>query len=382
MAGEDLPIAFRVAPLPEAGAPPAAAGGASRLLTLARALEGMQKEALVESQTDRTCWRLLCDEGPWLNGTDLAPFPLGYFAAGLASCFVGDIAAEAAHFSAPSAELELGLDLHFSMEGSLLRGSMAAGVDAIEITVGAGHATGEFELPVRSALERRSAVYRALRAHLPSRFCLWVNGEPVAWPGARAESLERAADPGARFEGLAPLAAAPQREPVIRKDLSVSAPAGGSAVGLQSEQKRTVHVRAGSRARPDGLTETAVQCIHPAGSRFVFLAETAPAAGVSDRAPGGYVYLSAGIAFCFMTQLGRYAQVRKLPLSGYRIVQQTEFGGAEAHPVETAVFLDSGDTFENNLKMVQMGEQTCYVHTSFRESVRVEWHRGAASGRD
>ena len=48
--------------------------------TAARALEGMQKEAVVTCANTGTAWRMLCDEGPWLNGTDLAPFPLGFSA--------------------------------------------------------------------------------------------------------------------------------------------------------------------------------------------------------------------------------------------------------------------------------------------------------------
>ena len=35
----------------------------------------------------------------------------------------------------------------------------------------------------------------------------------------------------------------------------------------------------------------------------------------------------------------------------------------------TRVWLDSDDTAEANDRMVQMGEQTCYLHTAFRERV-------------
>jgi len=68
-----------------------------------------------------------------------------------------------------------------------------------------------------------------------------------------------------------------------------------------------------------------------------------------------------------MTQLGRYAEIKKLPLNAYGVVQRTVFGHEAPTPVETAVFLDSGDTPESNLQMVRMGEQTCYVHTTLRE---------------
>ena len=52
-----------------------------------RALEGMQKEATVrQSERSGQTWRMVSDEGPYLNGTDLAPFPLAFFAAGLLFC--------------------------------------------------------------------------------------------------------------------------------------------------------------------------------------------------------------------------------------------------------------------------------------------------------
>ncbi|MFV1963712.1 MAG: OsmC family peroxiredoxin, partial [Acidimicrobiia bacterium] len=53
------------------------------LRTVVRALVGMQKEAAVTIEPDGSVWRLVSDEGPYLNGTDLAPFPLAFFAAGM-----------------------------------------------------------------------------------------------------------------------------------------------------------------------------------------------------------------------------------------------------------------------------------------------------------
>ena len=50
--------------------------------TMTRALDGMQKEAIVNDSFTNTAWRMVCDEGPWLNGTDLSSFPLGFFSTG------------------------------------------------------------------------------------------------------------------------------------------------------------------------------------------------------------------------------------------------------------------------------------------------------------
>lgn len=371
---ENWPIAFRIAsvlPGEHRLTWPADAGG---FLTRTRALDGMQKEAIVQGGVDGTSWRLLCDEGPWLNGTDLAPFPLGFFAAGAAACFMSDILAQAREQDLHLSKLNLKIDHFFTMEGSILRGTMAAGVDPIHLSFDAGANVDETRLEaiVRAALRDRSAASRALGARLPSRFALSVNGQAVAWPGNASRQLAGVADPAAIFDGLQPPAQTDLAAAIIHKDESTTV-SGGSAVGLQSDQKRTVHIHSDARLRADGLKEIAVQCLTPQGSRFVFLSDDNPTEGGQGRAPCGLTYLSAGVAFCFMTQLGRYANIKKMRLNNYRIVQQTAFGSHESGPapVETAVFLDSEDSAENNLRMVQMGEQTCYLHTAFREPVEV-----------
>lgn len=53
---------------------------------LGRCLEGMQKEALVRVG-ESPPWRMVSDEGPYLEGTDLAPFPLAFFTPGCSSHF-------------------------------------------------------------------------------------------------------------------------------------------------------------------------------------------------------------------------------------------------------------------------------------------------------
>jgi uncharacterized OsmC-like protein len=271
------------------------------------------------------------------------------------------------------------VDNFFTMEGSALQGTMSAGVDPIRVAITVtGDAEGtELEDIAFITLEDRSVAGISLREELPSRFSIRLNGRPVAWSGESAPAMGAMPDPAPTLEALRPVAGGEGAEPLIRKDESaVPAPAGG-AVGLKSDQKRCVHVRTDARLRPDRLKELAVQCIQPAGSRFVFLSDDAAEAGGQGRAPCGLTYLSAGIAFCFMTQLGRYAQIAKLDLRGYRIVQDTVFRhGAPydpaALPVDTFVCLDSGNGPREILQLVHMGEQTCYLHATLRNEVEVK----------
>ena len=54
-------------------------------------MEGMQKEAIVHYGPTGTVWRMVSDEGPYLNGTDLAPFPLAFYTAGMAFSFMTEL---------------------------------------------------------------------------------------------------------------------------------------------------------------------------------------------------------------------------------------------------------------------------------------------------
>jgi uncharacterized OsmC-like protein len=101
------------------------------------------------------------------------------------------------------------------------------------------------------------------------------------------------------------------------------------------------------------------------------LSDDSHARGGQGRAPDPLTYLSCGVAFCFMTQIGRYAQIVKQKLNDYRIVQETGFGfGPEdpptARPVATLVCVDTDEPAEKTHKLVQMAEQTCYIHGAYR----------------
>ncbi len=146
---------------------------------------------------------------------------------------------------------------------------------------------------------------------------------------------------------------------------------------LQAEQKRVVHVRTQGTIRDDGLKSISVQCIKPPGSRFEILSDNSKAHDGQGRAPNGLVYLSAGVAFCFMTQIGRYAKITKQKLSGFRIIQDTGFRFSRdcdpaAYAVETLVCLDTREPPDKSIQLVRMGEQTCYIHATYRTATETE----------
>ena len=131
---------------------------------------------------------------------------------------------------------------------------------------------------------------------------------------------------------------------------------------------------------------------NPHGSVFAFLSDEAPENGGQGLAPDAASYISAGIGFCFMTQIGRYANIVKKDLREYRVVQDTHFslGGAsggtgqagEADPVETHVFLTAGEDDEFARSTLDMSEQTCFLHafckTDLKTRVSIQEYSEAA----
>jgi hypothetical protein len=89
--------------------------------------------------------------------------------------------------------------------------------------------------------------------------------------------------------------------------------------------------------------------------------------------------MSAGIAFCFLTQLGRYSHIVKQQIDHYSVVQNTKFilpsayaGAAEAAqalPVSAHVHIDSPEELPAVQRMVAMGERTCFLHAACRGGV-------------
>ncbi len=232
----------------------------------------------------------------------------------------------------------------------------------------------EFKDIAETAVRHRSPAQCCLRDVLPSRFAIHANDEELAWPGRAATGVAMLADPVEVFDCIRP---ASQGDMTIIRKSGGAAETSAHAVGLQAEQKRVVHVHTEGKIRDDGLKSISVQCIKPPGSRFEILSDNSKAHDGQGRAPNGLVYLSAGVAFCFMTQIGRYAQITKQKLDGFRIVQDTGFcfsrdRSPAASAVETLVCLDTGEPPDKSIQLVRMGEQTCYIHAAYRTATESE----------
>jgi organic hydroperoxide reductase OsmC/OhrA len=221
-----------------------------------------------------------------------------------------------------------------------------------------------------------------MRRKLPSLFTLTRNGAQIATGNAMA--LDGAIIPA--LTGDAPIPVPNDLAIIAREGPSptkeVAKGTTGAATSLTDHQDRTLNPAAICTLREDGIKEIEQHLYSPHGSIFRYLCEESDAAGGQGRAPDAVSYISAGIAFCFMTQFGRMASMEKLDLPSYAIVQDTHFslGGAsggtgqsgEAAPVETHVHLITEESDDIAREMLDVSEQTCFLHAFCRTDLKTK----------
>ena len=394
LGGDPRPVFFAV-DRPDAlgldGPPP---GDGETVRVWARLLSGMQKEAVVGS--DGGAWRLASDEGPYLDGFDAAPCPLGFMTVGMVSSWMNAVLDAARARGLTVRDLVFVQDNRYTMEGSALNGTMTGGALPVELDVRIDADADEDAVrEMVAAAVRGATVHDVLRRPHVSRFTLAVNGAEAQVDRAARLDGARPSDPEPVFPRVAP--ADSTGVPLVRVEAvkPVAGVAGGAGTSLRAEQRRQLHLRAVCRRRPDGVKEIEQQLHSPLGSTFRFLSDEPREQGGRGAAPSAASYMAAGVAFCFMTQLGRYAAILGKDLHGYRIVQDTRFpgrvasagapssaGAAPAGPgatpgdiaslpsaagaVETHVYLDTREGVDFARRCLDMGEQTCFLHALYR----------------
>lgn len=349
------------------------------LRTSVRALSGFQKEALVRSALTGDVWRLVSDEGPYLNGHDAAPCPLAFLSTGMVASFMNEILALAKLRDIEIRKLKLIQDNFYTMKGSMPKRTMVGGAENIELQVEIDcdlddSALNDFLIQATYA----SPLNGLMRGQLDSLFKLSKNGQELPTNVAQELKGDLLADPGDQFQNttvtpsdfdlVGPVGITPKKE-VLKGTVS-----GGSS--LTDEQDRRLNIGAIAVMREDGIKEIQQMQYSPHGTSFKFLSSE------DGRAPDANSLISAGIGFCFMTQFGRFVSMLKLDLSDYRIVQDTHFslGGAsgntgkagEADPIETHVYLETGESDAVAQEMLDISEQTCFLHAFCRTDLKTK----------
>ncbi|MEM7302612.1 MAG: OsmC family protein [Pseudomonadota bacterium] len=349
------------------------------LRTWVRSLSGFQKEALVRSAKTGDTWRLVSDEGPYLNGHDAAPCPLAFLSTGMVASFLNEILALADKQNIEIRKLKLIQDNYYTMKGSMPKRTMVGGAENIELQV-------EIDCDLDDAALNEflvNATYSSplnglMRGQLESLFKLGKNGSELRTAKAAELDGPLFPDPGDHFSKAAPVASDIELMrpvgPTPKKEVAKGTATGGSS--LSDEQDRRLNIGAIAELREDGLKDLQQMQYSPWGTSFKILSSE------DGRAPDANTLISAGIGFCFMTQFGRFVSMLKLDLPDYRIVQDTHFslGGAsggtgkagEADPIETHVYLETSESDETAQEMLDISEQTCFLHAFCRTDLKTK----------
>lgn len=362
-------------------------GTPSALRVYVRALEGMQKEAVVAMGTPegKRIWRMVCDEGPYLNGTDLAPFPLAFFTAGTQFAFMSELLQSAKAHNITITSLELIQDNYYTMNGSALQGTMVGGAKSPEVLIrlesdAPAHKITEM---IRQA-EASSPAHALFQTMLENTFALTFNDQslPVldvkSWQNPVTDSASSV------FKSIEPDPNAIVADDIITRISAIEkihGVEGGAGSSLQAEQKRTLHVHGEAKWTSDMQMQTTIQLLKPLGSFFSFHCDEISERGGGETAPPPLAYLSAGVGFCFMTQVGRYAQITHQSMNTYQIIQDNVFvqdgsftddsRRAYALPMNTRLYIEADEMDEIAQKTLYMSERTCFLHAAMRGSVPV-----------
>ena len=298
LGNDPRPLFFPVSNPEQLGLEPPAERLGVAVRTWVRALSGMQKEALVVNGANGRAWRLVSDEGPYLDGHDVGPCPLSFFTIGMVSMVMNELTALAAERGIELRDVRLILDNYYTMEGSALRGTMVGGALAPElrIEIDSGAETAALQ---NLAVEAVAAtpVNGLLKLEHRSLFTLMTNGRQIEL--GRVASLDRPSDPdpGDHFAEVE-ISQAPVAGEAIRKLVAAEQVSGvphGVSSSLKESQSRTLHVRGVCTIRDDGVKEIEQSLFKPIGSTFRYLCDEAPEHGGRGLAPDAASYLSAGI---------------------------------------------------------------------------------------
>ena len=241
---------------------------------------------------------------------------------------------------------------------------------------------------VADALSASPAV-DGLRRELKNTFAIYVNGRRRDVATMTPSTAPDATDPFRTYsKPPAPLAGSDELDGIIWKTGEIregtvkKAPSGTTGKIIRNI------IGHGELLAPAGITETDSTLEMPGVSHFKFKTDERPDA---EQAPSGLGIASAGIVFCYMTQIARYIEHQKFNIRGVRLVQYTPYSltGSIAdgtwrgiqEPVDTHLFLSGDESDETHERLMKIGAAMCYLHASLGKAnepvVNIE-HNGAA----
>ncbi len=357
------PLAFRLRE--GRGQSPLSGSGRDTIKVEARQLAGHQKEAVVTEGADGPAWRLTSDEGRHLRGTDLAPFPLGFFNAGIQSDLYGRIRTLAAARGVGLEAVDIRVVNHYWLTGSFIHGTGEGHAEApdIYVRVQSSDSAEAIRALVAAAMDASPAIAFLRRPLSGNTFALYINGRRRNVEGIASSASADADDPYRTYTRAPRPADNNPRRDLIEKTGQVEQGAAELASAtIANKQIRVIHGE-GKALGSDGMFETDTWLGMPGASHFKLVSDESG----QGAAPCGLALLSAGIAFCYMTQLSRYIENMKMKIHGVRLVQFNPYvagAAAAAEPIGTHLFLNGEAAEETHLQLLTIAARTCYLHAA------------------
>jgi hypothetical protein len=360
------PLAFRL----RAGQDRSPLGdpAAAEVRVEARQMAGHQKEAVVTEGADGSVWRLTSDEGKHLRGTDLAPFPLGFFNAGMQSDLYGRLRTLAATRGIELDQVEIRVANHYWLTGSFIHGTGEGHAEApdIDLRVESSAPTETIKTLVAAAMDASPAIAFLRKPLSGNTFALYINGRRRKVEGVANSASADAGDPYRTYSKAPRPVDADARRDLIGKTGQVEQGTSDPAP-VSVTNKLIRNILGEGKSVGGGLYETDTWLGMPGASHYKLVADE----GGNATAPCGLALLSAGIAFCYMTQLSRYIENMKMNIRGVRLVQFNPYSGgptAAAGPIDTHLFLNGEAADETHLQLLTIAARTCYLHAAARTS--------------
>ncbi|MGE3158552.1 MAG: hypothetical protein AB7K78_17760, partial [Xanthobacteraceae bacterium] len=317
---------------------------------------------------DGSVWRLTSDEGKHLHGTDLAPFPLGFFNAGMQSDLYGRLRTLAATRGIELDQVEIRVANHYWLTGSFIHGTGEGHAEApdIDLRVESSAPTETIKTLVAAAMDASPAIAFLRKPLSGNTFALYINGRRRKVEGVANSASADAGDPYRTYSRAPRPVDAGARRDLIEKTGQVEQGTSDPAP-VSVTNKLIRNILGEGKSVDGGLYETDTWLGMPGSSHYKLVADE----GGNATAPCGLALLSAGIAFCYMTQLSRYIENMKMNIRGVRLVQFNPYSGgpaAAAGPIDTHLFLNGEAADETHLQLLTIAARTCYLHAAARTS--------------
>ena len=350
-----------------------------------RQMDLLQKESIgYEGDLNSTSFRLTSDEGKHLNGTDLAPFPLGFFNASIHGDIVGRIMKQAASQGLKIDNIDCEVLNSYYLTGSFVKGDGKG--HAEPTTINLDITTSENQDDIKNLIlsaSKMAPVLAGLRTPLKNTFALYANGRRKDLSSLNESSKTDAEDPYQQYKvEPSPSNSDNYSDRMIVKTGEVSAgtvePVDGYNVPKSQDGNaenpkfnkiiRTIVGKSSTNANSK-IVEVDTVLGLPGMTHFVISSDID---GII--APSPVNVMGAAISFCFLTQTHRYIHHQKFAIEGLRMSQYATFkenpdGTVEMMPLDTHLYMNGTAPDEHNEKLIDMSERTCYLHATLSEAL-------------